>query len=90
MSRAARLKAYVNQYLPTTLMGRALLIILAPLVLLQIISTWAFYDHHYDTITSRLSKTLAGDIAAIIAMIDRNPTALERDLAFRIAEEDAE
>ena len=87
MNRAARLKAYINQYLPTTLMGRALLIILAPLVLLQIISTWAFYDHHYDTITSRLAKTLAGDIAAIIAMIDRNPTALERDLAFRIAED---
>ena len=55
MNRLARLKAYVNQFLPHTLMGRALLIILAPLVLLQIISTWAFYDHHYDNITSRLA-----------------------------------
>ena len=55
--------------------------------LLQIVSTWAFYDNHYDTITSRLAKTLAGDIAAVILIMDRNPRPLERDQAFRLAEQ---
>jgi two-component system osmolarity sensor histidine kinase EnvZ len=83
----SRLEAGLKRLLPHSLMGRALLIILAPLVLLQIVSTWAFYDNHYDTITSRLAKTLAGDVAAVILIMDRNPTPLERDQAFRLAEQ---
>jgi two-component system osmolarity sensor histidine kinase EnvZ len=83
----SRLEAALKRLLPHSLMGRALLIILAPLVLLQIVSTWAFYDNHYDTITSRLAKTLAGDIAAVILIMDRNPRPLERDQAFRLAEQ---
>ncbi|MDX1400834.1 MAG: ATP-binding protein [Kiloniellales bacterium] len=81
-----KIENHLKRYVPNTLMGRALLIILTPLLLLQIISTWAFYDHHYDTITSRLAKTLAGDIAAVIHILDRNPSPLERDQAFRLAE----
>jgi two-component system osmolarity sensor histidine kinase EnvZ len=81
------MEALLKRLLPHSLMGRALLIILAPLVLLHIVSTWAFYDSHYDTITSRLAKTLAGDIAAVILIMDRNPTPLERDQAFRLAEQ---
>ena len=83
----SRMEALLKRLLPHSLMGRALLIILAPLVLLHIVSTWAFYDSHYDTITSRLAKTLAGDIAAVILIMDRNPTPLERDQAFRLAEQ---
>ncbi len=76
----------IKRFLPRTLLGRSLLIIVSPLVLLQVVSTWIFYDRHYDTITKRLAQGVAGDIAAVILMMDRNPSALERAQAFRLAE----
>ena len=77
----------IKRYLPHTLLGRSLVIILAPLVLLQVVSTWVFYDRHYDTITKRLAQGLAGDISAVILLMDRNPSTLERAQAFRMAEQ---
>ncbi len=77
---------WIKRMLPHTLLGRSLLIILVPLVLLQVVSTWIFYDRHYNTITRRLAQGIAGDIAAVILILDRNPTPLERDQAFRLSE----
>ena len=83
---ARRDESLIKRILPHTLLGRSLLIILSPLVLLQIVSTWIFYDRHYDTITKRLTQSVAGDIAAAIYIMDRNPSPLERRQAFRMAE----
>ena len=60
----------LRKLLPNTLLGRALVIILTPLVLLHAVSTWAFYDNHYDIITVRLSQSVAGDIEALLAIED--------------------
>ncbi|SMF60893.1 two-component system, OmpR family, osmolarity sensor histidine kinase EnvZ [Tistlia consotensis] len=62
-------RSWPRRMLPRSLLGRSLLIILLPLVLLQVISTWIFYDRHYDTITRRLSQYLAGDVGAVVQMI---------------------
>ncbi|MFQ5775470.1 MAG: ATP-binding protein [Kiloniellaceae bacterium] len=75
----------IKRILPRTLLGRSLLIILSPLVLLQVISTWVFYDRHYDTTTKRLSQGLAGDIATVIQMMIRNPGSVGRLQVFRTA-----
>ena len=84
-SPPARRPSLLKRMLPRTLLGRSLLIILAPLVLLQVISTWIFYDRHYDTTTKRLSQGLAGDIATVIQMMVRNPGSVERLQVFRMA-----
>ena len=76
----------LKRILPRTLLGRALLIILSPLVLLQVISTWVFYDRHYDTTTKRLSQGLAGDIATVVQMLVRDPGSVERLQVFRMAQ----
>ena len=75
-----------KRILPRTLLGRALLIILSPLVLLQVISTWVFYDRHYDNTTKRLTQGLAGDIAMVIQMMVRSPGSVERLQVFRTAQ----
>ena len=36
----------IKRFLPKALLGRSLLIIGAPLVLVQVIATWMFYDRH--------------------------------------------
>ena len=53
----------IKNVLPKTLFGRSLLIIVTPLILMQAISTFVFFDRHWDTMTRRLAHTLAGDIA---------------------------
>ena len=56
----------IKQFLPKSLFGRALMIIVTPLVLLQVVSTWIFFDRHWDTITRRLASSIAGDIAWVL------------------------
>jgi two-component system osmolarity sensor histidine kinase EnvZ len=56
----------IKQLLPRSLLGRSLLIIVMPLILLQIVSTWIFYDRHWETITRRLAAAVAGEIASVI------------------------
>ncbi len=56
----------LKRILPKGLLGRSLLIIVTPLVLVQVISTWVFYDRHWDNVTRRLASALAGDVATVI------------------------
>jgi two-component system osmolarity sensor histidine kinase EnvZ len=56
----------LKQFLPRSLLGRSLLIIVMPLILLQIVATWIFYDRHWETITRRLATAVAGEIASVI------------------------
>lgn len=73
-----------RRLLPRSLLGRAVLIIITPLILLQVISTWVFYDRHYDTITKRLAQGLAGDVAAIITLLERSPDLQSRREVFQM------
>ncbi len=75
----------IKRILPRSLFGRAVLIIVTPMVLLQVISTWVFYDRHYSTVTKRLAQGLAGDIGAVIQMMIRSPGSVERLQTFRLA-----
>jgi two-component system osmolarity sensor histidine kinase EnvZ len=75
----------IRRFLPRSLLGRAVLIIVTPLILLQVISTWVFYDRHYDTITKRLAQGLAGDVAAVISLMERDPSLQQRREAFQLA-----
>jgi two-component system osmolarity sensor histidine kinase EnvZ len=79
-------RSFIKRVLPRSLFGRLVLIILSPLILLQVISTWVFYDRHYETVTRRLTQGLSGDIAAVIQMMIRNPGSVDRLQTFRLAE----
>jgi two-component system, OmpR family, osmolarity sensor histidine kinase EnvZ len=46
--------------------GRSLLIIVVPLILLQAIAAWVFYDRHWAAVSWRLSAGVAGDIGLVI------------------------
>ncbi|CAN5153806.1 ATP-binding protein [soil metagenome] len=53
----------IKRRLPASLWGRSLLIIVAPILIMQGAVTWAFFDAHWQRVTARLSEDLAGDIA---------------------------
>jgi len=79
---AVRDQRWHKRILPRTLFGRALLIIVTPLVLVQLIATWIFYDRHWDTVSRRLSTGVAGDIAETIDIMRLAPPGPQRDRIF--------
>jgi two-component system osmolarity sensor histidine kinase EnvZ len=56
----------LKRLLPRTMFGRSLLIVIVPLVLLQAIAAWVFYDRHWAAVSWRLSAGVVGDIALLI------------------------
>ena len=69
---AAR-RGLIKRLLPSTFLGRSVIIIVMPLILLQVVSTWVFYDRHWDTITRRLAGAVAGEINMVIESMRRFP-----------------
>ncbi|HXP02639.1 MAG TPA: ATP-binding protein [Stellaceae bacterium] len=65
-SRAIRQRSWIKRMLPTTMFGRSLLLIVMPLIIVQIVSAWAFYARHWETMSRRLSADVAGDIGVTI------------------------
>src|SRR5271155_3209492 len=59
-------RGWIKRLLPRTMFGRSLLIVIMPLVVLQAIATWIFYDRHWAAVSWRLSAGVAGDIALLI------------------------
>ena len=54
---------WLRPILPRSLFGRALIMIVAPLVLAQLIAAAVFFDRHLESVARRLTRSVAGDIA---------------------------
>ena len=65
---------WIKRRLPTSLWGRSLLIIVLPVALMQIAVTWIFFDAHWQTVTSRLSDGLAGEVAWAVESYQDDPS----------------
>ncbi len=76
----------LKRYLPRTLFGRTLIIIVTPVLLVQGIAAYYFYDRHWDSVTLRLSTGVAGEIGLVIEEFYGNPSVEARaDLFERTA-----
>ena len=51
--------------LPRGLLGRSLLILALPIILIQMFSAYIFYDGHWKKMTSRLAFAVAGEISVL-------------------------
>ena len=58
---------------PRTLFGRSLLIVVVPLLILQILLTYIFYNRHWDTVTRWLAFGVAGEVALLAETIEEAP-----------------
>jgi two-component system osmolarity sensor histidine kinase EnvZ len=78
----------IKRFLPRGLLGRSLLIVLVPLVILQVVTFTIFYGGHLDFISRRLSFAIAGEIAQTIQLIRRYPNDEQYtlDAALRLFE----
>lgn len=76
---------FLKRFLPRTLMARAILIIVAPVVLLLAVTTTVFYERHWDAVTRRLSLGVAGEIALTIEQLEGLTQSRQIDQFLRSA-----
>ena len=76
------LQRQIKAVLPKGLLGRSLLILVMPLVLLQLVSAYIFYGTHWDVVTRRLATGLAGDIGSVIELMRVYPGPENRGIIF--------
>jgi two-component system osmolarity sensor histidine kinase EnvZ len=81
--RALRLS--LKRILPRGLLARSLLIIVTPLVLLQIVSSIIFYDRHWSNVSRHRADALAGDIAMVLELTDRNGINSDASAVYDLA-----
>lgn len=75
MARSPRvIGRWIKRQMPKTLFGRSLLIIVLPVAIMQIAVTYVFFDAHWQTVTSRLSDGLAGDVAWAVESYQDDPS----------------
>lgn len=67
--------------MPRGLLGRSLLIVLVPLVVVQAVALQLFYGTHMSIVSRRLSAAIAGEIAIVIDALERAPEYQARVLA---------
>ena len=82
-----RIARWLNSVMPKGLYARALLIIFAPMVILQSVVAFVFMERHWNVVTQRLSASVVQDIAALIDIYRGYPQDADRALIRRIAQE---
>jgi two-component system osmolarity sensor histidine kinase EnvZ len=80
-----RVGRWLNHVLPKGLYARALLIIIAPMVILQSVVAFVFMERHWNTVTQRLSTAVVQDVAALMDIYKSYPQDRDRTQIRRIA-----
>ncbi|MCW5735404.1 MAG: two-component sensor histidine kinase [Enhydrobacter sp.] len=83
-----RIAGWADRHSPQTLFARALIIIVVPMLLLQALSAWWFYDQRGDNVTNRLALLLVRDLRALIALRADFPDAAHQAWIVERARED--
>ena len=69
----------LKRLMPRGLFGRSLIIILAPMLILQAVVTAVFFDRHYRVVTATMTRGVANDVGYMVMLENRLPPGPERD-----------
>jgi two-component system osmolarity sensor histidine kinase EnvZ len=75
----------IKRALPRGLLGRSLLIIIVPLVILQVVSGIVFYDRHWANVSRHRADALAGDVAIIMELLREKGRITREESLFDMA-----
>ena len=70
---------------PRTLFGRSLLIVILPLLILQAVLAYVFYERHWDTVTRWLAVGLAGEVGLIVDLLQSAESNAARSEVLELA-----
>jgi two-component system osmolarity sensor histidine kinase EnvZ len=82
-----RVGRVLKGFMPARLYARTLLIIIAPMVILQSVVAFVFMERHWNTVTRRLSAAVTQDISALIDVYRSYPQDADQATLRRIAQQ---
>lgn len=68
LNKALEPFVYLKKYMPKTLLGRSLAILITPMILVQLITGFVFWDRHWSKFTGRVAHQIAHNVSAILEM----------------------
>ena len=75
----------LKRALPRGLFGRSLIIIVAPVVILQGVVTYAFFERHYDVMLTRMGQGAARDVLFLVNLAEKYPAGPQRKTILALA-----
>jgi two-component system osmolarity sensor histidine kinase EnvZ len=82
-----RIMGAFGDRMPKGLYARALIIIIAPMVLLQSVLTFVFLERHWQTVTRRLSTVTVQNISMLMDLYQTNTSDANTEMLSRLAEQ---
>ena len=74
--------AWLKQYMPRGLYGRALAILLLPVLFVQVLVTVVFIQRHFEGVTRQMVQSVAVDLAFVADRVDGAPDQAAADLVL--------
>lgn len=77
----------LKRLMPRSLFARALLILVLPVLLVQVVAVYVFYERHWDSVTRQMSVSLAGEVAWLVDRWDNASTTAARQRVLAQSEQ---
>ena len=61
-----------KRLIPSSLLGRSIIIIFVPIIILVILTSFVFYQTSWNIISKRLTQSVVADINVVVKLIDQN------------------
>jgi two-component system, OmpR family, osmolarity sensor histidine kinase EnvZ len=84
---AAPTLARLPRVVPRSLFSRALLIVIMPLLILQAVLAYIFYERHWDSVTRWLAVGFAGEVGLMVELLEAAGTPEARARVLDLARE---
>ena len=62
----------LKKFIPYSLLGRSIIIIFEPIIVLVILTSLVFYETSWNIISKRLTQSVVADINVIVKLIDQD------------------
>ena len=83
-----RFNMFLERYMPEGLFPRALIILVAPIVLLQTIMTGLILDRHFENVTRLLARSFARDVAMLVQLYEASDKSAAAETRIEILAND--
>ena len=64
---------WLKQYMPRGLYGRAALILILPVVMVQLVVSILFAQRHFTDVTQQMTRTMIREISLVLETVERSP-----------------
>lgn len=63
---------FMKRFMPRSLFGRTLIILMTPLIIVQVVLSYMFFERHTDAVLDLLAESIVGDVLMVVDMVDKD------------------